>query len=355
MTSSRVQLSLGFPLAVATRTDVGLVRSNNEDSTGRVWLDDGMLLVVVADGMGGHQAGEVASGLAVQVIEDVISHSSSDDPRERIYRSLTDANDAIVEEGKQTGLRGMGTTAVVTLIRGHEAFCGLVGDSRIFHVRAGHLMWRTRDHTRVQNLIDKGEISDAEARLHPDSGMLTRALGHPRMANGRPLVPEVLAEPIALDEGDVLVLSSDGLHDLVDDWEIAKCVSDQDPDTAAQVLVDLALERGGHDNVTVAVIVAGARASAYDPSFAYDMGVAPTADIEMDPSLLDVVAAALADPVEIRTDPVADAASPVGWVRPSPVGSSPASDPRVLWVIAAAAGLAVLAMSAAIGAIIAAG
>jgi protein phosphatase len=270
-----VRLSQGFPLAFAVRSDVGLVRANNEDSHGSVWLPDGTLLIVVCDGMGGHEAGEVASGLAVDVVREAMTRNLAGDPRERIYEALQEANAAIVAAGQEVGRRGMGTTAIVTLLRGNEAFVGLVGDSRLFHVRAGHLLWRTLDHTRVQHLLDRGIIREDEARDHPDAGMLTRALGHSRMSNGKPLVPEVIAQPLVLEPGDALVLSTDGLHDLVDDWEIAMTLNGEAPGVAVDTLVSMALERGGHDNVTVAVATAGQRASAYDPAFASQMGRLP--------------------------------------------------------------------------------
>jgi len=264
---SELRRSHGFPLNVEVRSDVGRVRANNEDSFGHAWLDDGSLFVVVADGMGGHEAGEVASGLAVRVLEDAVTRDSEKDPRERIYHGLLEANDAILEEGRRSGTRGMGTTAVASIFRGSEVHVGLIGDSRLYHVRRGQLVWRTLDHTRVQMLIERGEITEEAARTHPEAGMLTRALGHSRMADGQPLVPDVLAEPLVLEENDALIFCSDGLHDLVDDWEVAKRIAGMEPGEAAQSLITLANERGGHDNITVAVVVAGDRTDAFDPDY----------------------------------------------------------------------------------------
>lgn len=262
-----MRVSFGFPLRVAVHTDVGKVRTNNEDSHGFSWLSDGSLFVIVADGMGGHEAGEVASGLAVQVLEEVMSRDLQADPRERLYHGLLEANEAILQEGRASGTRGMGTTAVATLCRGREIHVGLVGDSRLYHIRKGQLLWRTLDHTRVQMLIDQGEVPEDHARSHPESGMLTRALGHSRMADGRPLVPDVLAEPLTIGQDDALVMCSDGLHDLLEDWEIGHVIAGREPGEAAAELVRLAVERGGHDNVTVAVITAGERTADYDVSF----------------------------------------------------------------------------------------
>jgi serine/threonine protein phosphatase PrpC len=259
--TDEMRVSYGFPLRVSVCTDVGRIRTNNEDSHGYAWLADGSLFVIVADGMGGHEAGEVASGLAVQVLEEVVSRDLEADPRERLYHGLLEANEAILQEGRASGTRGMGTTAVALLCRGAEVHVGLVGDSRLYHIRRGQLVWRTLDHTRVQMLIDQGQVPEVEARSHPESGMLTRALGHSKMADGRPLVPDVLADPVRIDRDDALVLCSDGLHDLVEDWEIGQIVAGKAPATAAADLVRTAVERGGHDNITVAVITAGERTS----------------------------------------------------------------------------------------------
>lgn len=264
--TDEMRISFGSPLRVSVHTDVGRVRANNEDSHGFAWLADSTLFVIVADGMGGHEAGEVASGLAVQVLEEVVSRDVEADPRERLYHGLLEANEAILQEGRASGTRGMGTTAVAMLCKGWQAYVGLVGDSRLYHFRNGHLVWRTLDHTRVQMLIDQGEVPEAEAKNHVEAGMLTRALGHAKMADGRPLEPDVLADPLAMAERDALVICSDGLHDLLEDWEIGQVVAGREPGEAVAELVRIAVERGGHDNVTVAVVVAGDRCGEYDPA-----------------------------------------------------------------------------------------
>ncbi len=143
--------SFGFSLSIAVNSDVGRVRSNNEDSHAHNWMDDGGLFVMVADGMGGHEAGEVASGLAVRVVEEVVVRDLAEDPRSRIYNSLIEANAAILEEASVSGTKGMGTTAVVAVAHGSEVFLGHIGDSRCYHIRDGHVVWRTRDHTRVHS------------------------------------------------------------------------------------------------------------------------------------------------------------------------------------------------------------
>ena len=306
--------SFDLPVRVAIHSDVGRLRTNNEDSAGHAWLTDGSLFVIVADGMGGHEAGEVASGLAVQVLEEVVGRDTDADPRERLYRGLLEANEAILQEGRASGTRGMGTTAIATILRGPEVHVGLVGDSRLYHIRQGQLVWRTLDHTRVQTLIDSGEIDEEQAREHPESGMLTRALGHSRMADGRPLVPDVLAEPLQIEPDDALVMCSDGLHDLLEDWEIGQIVAGREPADAAEALVQAACDRGGHDNITVAVITAGDRSSAYDPDYIPETHQIPEPEPDpvADGAALPPIAGPIAGPsqAEVQVEQTYEAAPP---------------------------------------------
>ena len=262
-----VRQSFGFPLSVDVGTDVGRIRDNNEDSYGMAWLEDGSLFVIVADGMGGHEAGEVASSLAVRVVEDVVREDPDADPRDRLYNALLEANQAILEEGASSGTRGMGTTAICAILKGNQAYIGQVGDSRSYLIRKGHKVWRTTDHTRVQMLVDEGKLSEEQARHHPEAGMLTRALGHARMADGQALVPQVLDEPLILEKDDTLILCTDGLHDLVEDAEIGRIAAGKSGEQAIADLIETACDRGGHDNITIAVVNAGSRVVDYDPSF----------------------------------------------------------------------------------------
>jgi len=172
-----VKLSHGLPVAAHADTHTGHVRANNEDAHGRAWLKDGSLLAVVCDGMGGHQAGEVASGIAVQTLIDEIGKRADEVPQQVLFDALLSANEAIIAEAKAAGRKGMGTTAVTAIVRGHEAYVGLVGDSRLYHVRAGKVLVRTRDHTRVEARLQ------AEIRLrHADRlrtvGQLAAGLAH---------------------------------------------------------------------------------------------------------------------------------------------------------------------------------
>ena len=271
-------------LHVAWCTDQGRVRDNNEDSFWVGTWPEGTLLAV-CDGMGGHASGEVASRLAVETLAEAFGAFEPDqDPRRVLYDSLLSASDRIVEVGGG-GHRGMGTTAVCGWVQRGEVWVALVGDSRLFHVRAGQVRWRTMDHTRVQGLVDHGVLTPAEARRHPDAGMLTRALGHPRTSNGDPLEPEVMADALPLEPGDALVLCSDGLHDLVEDDEIAEAVAGRTPEEVVERLVQLALDRGGHDNVTVVCAVQGAKASGLEARKRSD--ITETADITFFEDVMD--------------------------------------------------------------------
>jgi PPM family protein phosphatase len=262
-----VRQSFGFPLSVEVGTDVGRIRDNNEDSVGFGWLDDGSLFVIVADGMGGHEAGEVASSLAVRVSEDIVRQDPDADPRDRLHNALLEANQAILEEGASSGTRGMGTTAICAILKGNQVFVAQVGDSRCYHFRKGHKIWRSTDHTRVQMLVDEGKLTEDQARHHPEAGMLTRALGHARMADGQPLMPAVVDHPLVLEPGDTLLLCSDGLHDLLEDHEIGRIIAGKSSTDAIADLISAACDRGGHDNITVAMINAGARVQQFDPSY----------------------------------------------------------------------------------------
>jgi PPM family protein phosphatase len=237
-------------------TDVGRERELNEDAHGELILEDGGLLLVVADGMGGHAAGEVASGLAVDTLLEAAREGAQRDPREVLARALIAASDRIMAEvANRPEAAGMGTTIVTAWVRRDRAWIAHVGDSRLYHVRRGLVVWRTIDHTRVQSLVDAGLLTADEARVHPDANVITRALGHLH-SDGGPVAPEVHHEPLVLEPGDALVLCSDGLHDSVEDVEVAELASSGwPPELIARRLVALANDRGGHDNITATVLV----------------------------------------------------------------------------------------------------
>ena len=228
------------------RTDVGRVRDINEDALHIESLHDGGRLLVVCDGLGGHGGGDVASKLATDVIAARVREASGEDPRHVLFEALQQADTAVAEAAA-----GGGSTVVVAWIHRREAWVAWMGDSRLAHLRNDALIDQTRDHTRVADLIDAGQLSETEAEHHADRHVVTRALG------GGEGNPDVWDEPVPLKDGDALLLFSDGLHDLVPADEMVRWVSGVDYRDAVESLVNLANERGGTDNITVVCAVMG--------------------------------------------------------------------------------------------------
>ena len=239
-------------LEVATATDRGQVRPENEDDV-RVELPESPaarrrgVLSVVADGMGGHAAGEVASGIAVETILREY-YDDSAPPAAALHAAIAAANSAIWEQARrQHDQQGMGCTLTAAVVRGDELIIGHVGDSRLYLVRGEQAIPLTEDHTWVRERVRDGDLAAAAARAHPRRHVLTRALGHESTVE-----VDMLSRTVS--PGDTLVLCTDGLHDLVSDEEIGYWVSRMVPDAAARKLVQLANQRGAPDNVTVAVV-----------------------------------------------------------------------------------------------------
>jgi PPM family protein phosphatase len=223
-------------------THQGMVRQNNEDSLfpDKSGESDGPAVLMVADGMGGHIAGEVASRLAINA-----AASADLDPDDRVAA----ANRAIREEvARQPDLEGMGTTlTLVELAPERTARFGHVGDSRAYLYRDGELRQLTEDHTVAAEYVALGHISVDEMDEHPQSHMLTRCLGLTRFVN-------VDRIDLDLDPGDRLLLCSDGLNSMVPPNGIAKALANGSADEAAWKLVEAANKAGGHDNISVIVI-----------------------------------------------------------------------------------------------------
>ena len=225
-------------------TDVGRVRSVNEDS---LLMEEGF--VAVADGMGGHSGGDVASQLAVERLRAGYEEPTVDE----LLAAIQSANEGVIEAGSDDpSLRGMGTTLVALAVVGGDGGDHLavanVGDSRCYLLTSDRLEQITTDHTVVQTLVDHGELTAADAAIHPRRNVITRALGIDRrvMTDYWELQPAV---------GDRYLLCSDGLTGEIDDAGIASVLNDiVDPTEAARVLVDRAVEAGGRDNVTVVVV-----------------------------------------------------------------------------------------------------
>lgn len=255
-------------LSLHAQTDVGRMREKNEDSHAEYSFPDGSTLIIVADGMGGHGHGEVASAIAVRVIGEVFGKATMTgaDPRERLHTGFVTANHEIIAEAERIAGKGMGTTCVAAYVRGSEAWVAHIGDSRIYHVREGKVAWRTIDHTRVQKMVEMGLLSAAQAKDHPDANVVTRALGYAQLADGTIIEPDVKMEPLPLQPGDSLVLCSDGLYDDVEDHEIAEAMQGRKAMEAAQFLVQMSNGRGGHDNITCTVLHYGSETGAFNPT-----------------------------------------------------------------------------------------
>ncbi|WNG45577.1 hypothetical protein F0U60_16830 [Archangium minus] len=247
---------MSLPLYIHGSTDVGRQRKQNEDSYRIAAQPDGSQLLVVCDGMGGHEAGEVASQVASDRIVEVLSASAPDHPPRALYQAFIEANQAVLDAVLTRGAEGMGTTGVIAWVMDSRCYVGWVGDSRLYQFREGAPVDRTRDHTRVAQMVTHGILTEEEARNHPDAHVLVQALGGSAGVQKR-FKPEVWAEPLELRFGDVLLLCSDGLYDFIEDPELYPLIEGLDYQDAVARLIQTANERGGADNITVILLVVG--------------------------------------------------------------------------------------------------
>jgi protein phosphatase len=249
-------VSVRGKVAIAGLTHTGRVRDHNEDCIGQ---DAGLGLLVLADGMGGLKAGEVASAMAVELVVDevrsLMKHLESGQSDEEsgyameslaVGRAVVNANTAIFDAAQEPECQGMGTTLVVLLFYDNRLTVAHVGDSRLYRLRDGELEQVTLDHSLVQELVDRGFYTPEEARTATNKNIVTRALG---------IAGEVdydMQEEVAL-VGDVYLLCSDGLNDMVEDDVIRTILKENQDnlDQAARMLVDAANDGGGRDNVSV--------------------------------------------------------------------------------------------------------
>ena len=227
----------------SARTDVGRTRDHNEDSYGvgdAAPAEQLGELLVVCDGMGGHAAGEVASKIGIDTILAIYYGDSTDDRQLALVQAFEQANSAIFARGQGS----MGTTGVAALLHHDALHVANVGDSRAYLIRDGEIRQVSRDHSFVSDQVAAGLITPEQARFSPHRNVITRALGYQ---------PEVTVDMfrLPLQVGDMVLLSSDGMHGLVSDAEILSIVTSQPPDDATQALIDLANSRGGTDNITV--------------------------------------------------------------------------------------------------------
>ena len=228
-------------MRVGSKTDRGRVRELNEDALG--YHDH---LFAVADGMGGHEAGEIASAIAV---ESILASDMDLEPKKALESAVLQANQAILDRiDLQPELAGMGTTLVVLTFREDQAYVAHVGDSRIYLLSQNSLQQKTQDHSLVAELVKNGGLTEAEAKSHPQRNILTRALG----AKGE-LEIEINSFPVT--NGDKVLLCTDGLTGMLQDIEIRELLSQtKDPQEIAENLVRAANEKGGNDNISVIII-----------------------------------------------------------------------------------------------------
>jgi protein phosphatase len=237
-------------------TDVGLRRSHNQDAHGVV---SGHLFVV-ADGMGAHAVGELASKLAVDSIGHLYTKYSAGEPLEALERSITEANQAIHEKGRQNReFEGMGTTATALLLMPRGACVGHVGDSRCYRIRTDRIEQLSFDHSLQWELARRQKIRPDQVTGVP-SNIIIRSLGP------EPNVKVDINGPYPIEPGDRFVLCSDGLSGLVSDWEIWAAVRFLPPDESCRFLVNLANLRGGNDNITVLIAGVGSDDDGVEPA-----------------------------------------------------------------------------------------
>jgi PPM family protein phosphatase len=240
-------------MKVIIRTDLGNIRTNNEDAGLFFRIADAGIthekgcILMVADGMGGHAAGEVASKMATEIISKEYFKNGNGSIEKNLAKVFTLANKNILEAANaDSSKKGMGTTCTALIVANKQVYYAHVGDSRAYVIKNNNIARITTDHTYVQELIKAGTITAAEAEKHPQRNILTNAMG---------TKPQIRIDTgkceFSFEENDRLMLCSDGLYDYLDDAEIAAIVNNKPVSEAAQQLIDEAKKRGGHDNITV--------------------------------------------------------------------------------------------------------
>lgn len=252
-TATGMKLRPGIELG--NLTDVGCHRSHNEDyycyaePAGDQQFARKGRLIVIADGMGGHKGGQFASAIAVESVRAAYLASEANSPDAALVEALQIAHQAIQDFAREhPEVEGMGTTCIAAVVRGSELTYAHIGDSRLYLVRNGAITQLTEDQTVVSKLVHQGLLSREEAADHPDRGVLTAALGI-----GAGVAAEVPETPLSLEPGDVVLMCTDGLHDLINDRELAAAAANF-PSAACLELIELAKSRGGFDNMTVQIL-----------------------------------------------------------------------------------------------------
>ncbi len=239
-------------MQIFSKIDIGNKRNTNQDACITAMLPDSAALAVVCDGMGGANGGDVASRTATELICEYVKNSynsaqSNDRLLELLKNAVLSANLEIYDMAcKNENLSGMGTTVVAAIIKPQTALICNVGDSRAYLIEEA-ITQITRDHSVVQSLIEKGELTEEEARVHPKKNVITRALGVEEN-----VMPDLYE--IAFSENSKLLLCTDGLSNFVNDTEILNTFNDNKTENIAEILVDKANAGGGGDNITAVVV-----------------------------------------------------------------------------------------------------
>ena len=240
-------------MKIYSRTDKGMVRHSNQDAEKHGFFDDGSAWAIVCDGMGGANGGNVASSTAVEEIAlrltaNYAASLSANELRDMVGKSIEAANIKVyIEAQEDLSLRGMGTTVVVVIVRGNTAYIAHAGDSRVYLYAKGDLRQKTVDHSVVQVMVDRGELTEQEARFHPRRNLITRALGvKPRL--------EIDHCECQVENGDILLLCTDGLSNYVEDMDMFRILCHFKDGAAVNRLIDTANAHGGGDNVTAVTI-----------------------------------------------------------------------------------------------------
>lgn len=232
-------------------TDIGLVRQNNQDYAFSQTEAVGMLpnLFIVADGMGGHKAGELASRITAETIVESVSRNTNRSAIQVISNAITDANNRVIELARRSEkYTGMGTTVVVATIIDNFLYVANVGDSRLYVISGKDIEQITRDHSLVEEMVTNGQIARSEARTHKKKNIITRAVG-----GINPLMADYF--DVKLEEGDRVLMCTDGLTNMLDDENIRQIVMDgRDIKDAALRLIEEAKNNGGNDNIGIVLI-----------------------------------------------------------------------------------------------------
>lgn len=237
------------------KSDIGKVRLNNEDAFYIPQKGSGLPeLYIVADGMGGHQGGEVASKTAVKEVSTYINNHLTNNTdikyaKKTLESAIINANNKIHSLSlKEDELYGMGTTITIALFHNKCLCIGHVGDSRAYRIRKNHIEQLTEDHSLVWQLMEQGRITVEETKTHPMKNVITKALG-----TDESLKPDILE--FEIKNNDIIILCSDGLTNMLDNVSIKNIVNDLNPEQAVSKLIEEANLKGGEDNITVAIII----------------------------------------------------------------------------------------------------